>query len=120
MHVPMIITLVLAGSAIPAPAPASALALPTLGVGATTSIADTDGSGNTCAGFLDERTHLGALSIRRVFTSAGATPPADAVTCQTAQGGTLWYSFKTSCTPVAVAAGTCDAEIQAIATAMPA
>src|SRR4051794_28302582 len=86
------------------PVPADA-ALPTLGVGATTSVNDTVGSGNTCAGFLDERTHLGALSIRRVFTSAGALPPADAVTCQTAQAGVLWYSFKTSCPPDAVALG---------------
>jgi hypothetical protein len=54
-----------------------------------------------------------------VLTSAGALPPADAINCQTVQGATLWYSFKTSCTPVAVALGTCDGEIQAIAAAMP-
>jgi len=74
----------------------------------------------TSAGFLDERTHLGALSIRRVFTSAGALPPADALSCQQQQGAVLWYSFKTSCTPAAVTAGACDTEIQNIATAMPA
>ncbi|GAA0910839.1 hypothetical protein [Virgisporangium aurantiacum] len=99
------------------PAPAGATA-PTY-VGATTSAGDTVGSGNTCAGFLEERGHLGPLEIRRVFTSTGATPPADAVTCHTTHGAILWYSFKTSCTPTAVAAGTCDAEIQAIAGAMP-
>lgn len=101
------------------PAPARA-ALPTLAVGATTSVNDTVGSGNTCAGFLDERTHLGNLGIRRVFASAGQLPPADAITCQNTYGGKLWYSFKTSCTPVAVAAGSCDTEIQNIAAAMPA
>ncbi|GIM94206.1 hypothetical protein [Paractinoplanes toevensis] len=94
--------------------------LPTLAVGATTSATDTVGSGNTCAGFLDERTHLGNLGIRRVFASAGQLPPADALTCHNTYGGVLWYSFKTSCTPTAVAAGSCDTEIQNIATAMPA
>jgi hypothetical protein len=117
-RIPLIAVLTLATAAL-VPSPARA-GLPTLGVGATTSAGDTVGSGNTCAGFLDERTHLGALSIRRVFTSAGAVPPADAITCQSGSGGTLWYSFKTSCTPAAVAVGTCDSEIQAIATAMPA
>src|SRR5690348_16713616 len=90
--------------------PASAVA--PFVVGATTSVNDTVGSGNTCAGFLDERTHLGPLAIRRVFTANGAPPPADAVNCQVLQGGTLWYSFKTSCAPAAVAAGSCDSEIQ--------
>jgi hypothetical protein len=94
--------------------------LPPFVVGATTSVTDTVGSGNTCAGFLDERTNLGQLAIRRVFTSAGAPPPADAVTCHTTYGAILWYSFKTSCTPTAVATGGCDTEIQNIATAMPA
>lgn len=89
-------------------------------VGATTSVSDTVGSGNTCAGFLEERTHLGPLAIRRVFTSNGSPPTADAVNCQVLQGGTLWYSVKTSCTPTGVAAGLCDAEIQAVAAAMPA
>ncbi|MFF5083440.1 hypothetical protein ACFY36_40875 [Actinoplanes sp. NPDC000266] len=102
-----------------APAPALA-ALPPLTVGATTSAADVVGSGNTCAGFLDERTHLGDLGIRRVFASAGQLPPSDAVNCHTTYGATLWFSFKTSCTPVAVAAGSCDTEIQNIAAAMPA
>ncbi|MEV6844026.1 hypothetical protein [Actinoplanes sp. NPDC051411] len=101
------------------PAPARA-GLPTLAVGATTSVSDTVGSGNTCAGFLDERTHLGDLGIRRVFASAGQLPPADALTCQSTYGATLWYSFKTTCTPAAVAAGGCDTEIQNIAAAMPA
>jgi hypothetical protein len=109
---------VLVGALIPAPAQAKTLN--PLAVGATTSVGDTVGSGNTCAGFLDERTHLGALSIRRVFTSAGALPPADALTCQSTQGAVLWYSFKTSCTPAAVVAGSCDTQIQNIATAMPA
>ena len=108
---------VLVAATVPVPAHA---ATATLAAGATTSAGDTVGSGNTCAGFLDERTHLGALSIRRVFTSAGAVPPADAVQCHTTQNATLWYSFKTSCTPSTVALGTCDAEIQAIAAAMPA
>jgi hypothetical protein len=94
--------------------------LPTLAVGATTSASDTVGSGNTCAGFLDERTHLGNLGIRRVFASAGQLPPSDALTCHNTNGGVLWYSFKTSCTPTAVAAGSCDTEIQNIAAAMPA
>jgi hypothetical protein len=107
---------ILAATASPAPAHA---ALPTLAVGATTSVNDTVGSGNTCAGFLDERTHLGNLGIRRVFASAGQLPPADAVTCHTTYGATLWYSFKTSCTPAVVAAGGCDTEIQNIAAAMP-
>jgi hypothetical protein len=120
--------LVLACVAVPAPgragAPESAGAIsPFLGspflVGATTSNSDTVGSGNTCAGFLDERAHLGPLGIRRVFTSTGAPPSADAVTCHQTHGATLWYSFKTSCTPVAVALGSCDGEIQAIAAAMP-
>src|SRR5690348_16273344 len=84
------------------PAPARA-ALPTLAVGATTSAADTVGSGNTCAGFLDERTHLGNLTIRRVFASAGQLPPADALGCHASYGAVLWYSFKTSCTPAGVA-----------------
>ena len=110
-----VVTLVVAAG----PAPARA-ALPTLAVGATTSINDTVGSGNTCAGFLEERGHLGNLGIRRVFASAGQLPPADAVSCQTSHGATLWYSFKTSCTPAAVAAGSCDTEIQNIASAMPA
>ena len=99
------------------PTPAGATA-PTY-VGATTSAGDTVGSGNTCAGFLQERGNLGPLAIRRVFTATGATPPADAVTCHTTHGAVLWYSFKTSCSPTAVAAGTCDGEIQAIAAAMP-
>jgi len=94
--------------------------LPTLAVGATTSAADTVGSGNTCAGFLDERGHLGNLGIRRVFASAGQVPAADALTCHNTYGGKLWYSFKTSCTPTAVAAGSCDTEIHNIAAAMPA
>jgi hypothetical protein len=102
-----------------APAPARA-ALPTLAVGATTSANDTVGSGNTCAGFLDERTHLGNLGIRRVFGSAGQVPPADAINCHNSNGAKLWYSFKSSCTPAAVAAGSCDTEIQNIAAAMPA
>jgi hypothetical protein len=102
------------------PVPAVRAVLPTLAVGATTSANDTVGSGNTCAGFLDERTHLGDLGVRRVFASAGQLPPADAITCHTTFGATLWYSFKTSCTPTAVAAGGCDAEIQNIAAAMPA
>jgi hypothetical protein len=120
MHVPLIIALVLAGPAIPSPA-AVALVIPTLAVGATTSSTDTVGSGNTCAGFLDERGHLGPqLTVRRVFTSAAALPPADALSCQSTYGATLWYSFKTTCTPTAVALGTCDGEIQAIAAAMPA
>ncbi|WP_433064971.1 hypothetical protein [Dactylosporangium sp. CS-033363] len=88
-------------------------------VGATTSVSDTVGSGNTCAGFLDERAHLGPLAIRRVFTANGSPPPADAVNCQLLQGGKLWYSFKTSCTPPGVAAGLCDGEIATIAAAMP-
>ena len=99
--------------------PASA-ALPTLGVGATTSALDTVGSGNTCAGFLDERTHLGNLGVRRVFASAGQLPPADAVTCHTTYGAKLWFSFKTSCLPTVVATGGCDTEIANIASAMPA
>src|SRR5687767_10936802 len=89
------------------PTPAGATA-PTY-VGATTSAGDTVGSGNTCAGFLQERGNLGALAIRRVFTATGAVPTADAVTCHTTHGAILWYSFKTSCTPTAVAAGSCDA-----------
>ncbi|WP_250031260.1 hypothetical protein [Paractinoplanes maris] len=101
------------------PPPAQA-ALPTLAVGATTSAADTVGSGNTCAGFLDERAHLGNLGIRRVFASAGQLPPADALSCHSTYGATLWFSFKTSCTAVAVAAGSCDTEIVNIAAAMPA
>ena len=101
------------------PAPARA-ALPTLAVGATTSVNDTLGSGNTCAGFLNERTNLGNLGIRRVFASAGQLPPSDAITCHHTYGATLWFSFKTSCTPVAVAAGSCDTEIVDIATVMPA
>ncbi|MGX6600520.1 hypothetical protein ACWKSP_00065 [Micromonosporaceae bacterium Da 78-11] len=117
-RIPLIAAVAAAATAV---VPSAAFAsLPTFAVGATTSANDTVGSGNTCAGFLDERTHLGALGIRRVFTSAAALPTADAVSCQTTQGGTLWYSFKTSCTPTAVAVGTCDAEIQAIASAMPA
>lgn len=99
------------------PAPAHAVA-PTY-VGATTSVNDTVGSGNTCAGFLQERGGLGPLAIRRVFTATGTTPNADALSCHTTQGGRLWYSFKTSCTPTAVAAGSCDAEVNAIAAAMP-
>jgi hypothetical protein len=119
MHVPLILALVLAGPAIPAPV--TAFVIPTLAVGATTSISDTVGSGNTCAGFLDERAKLGPkLTVRRVFTSAGALPPADALTCQQTYGATLWYSFKSTCTPVAVAAGSCDSQIQSIASAMPA
>lgn len=101
------------------PPPVAAGATTPTYVGATTSAADTVGSGNTCAGFLDERTHLGPLTIRRVFTATGTTPPADALTCHNTYGAVLWYSFKTSCPPTAVAAGSCDAEIQAIATAMP-
>jgi hypothetical protein len=110
----VVMALVVAG-----PVPARA-AFPTLGVGATTSAADTVGSGNTCAGFLDERTHLGDLGVRRVFANAGQLPPADALTCHNTNGALLWYSFKTSCTPTGVAAGSCDTEIQNIATAMPA
>lgn len=113
----VVLAVVLAVVAGPAPARAS---VPTLAVGATTSVSDTVGSGNTCAGFLDERTHLGNLGIRRVFASAGQLPPADALTCQSTYGATLWYSFKTSCTPAAVTAGGCDTEIQNIANAMPA
>ena len=123
MYVPQLLALLLAGATVPAPAaaaPVAPLALPTLAVGATTSVNDTVGSGNTCAGFLDERAKLGTkLSVRRVFSSTGALPPADAVTCQTQQGATLWYSFKTSCTPVNVYYGYCDAEIMNIANAMP-
>jgi hypothetical protein len=115
----LVIVLAIVLAVVAGPAPARA-AVPTLAVGATTSVSDTVGSGNTCAGFLDERTHLGNLGIRRVFASAGQLPPADALTCQNSYGATLWYSFKTSCTPAAVAAGGCDTEIQNIATAMPA
>lgn len=111
------VAVILVAATVPAPAQA---ALPTLAVGATTSAGDTVGSGNTCAGFLDERTHLGNLGIRRVFASAGQLPPADALNCHNTNGATLWYSFKTSCTPLAVAAGGCDTEIQNIAAAMPA
>jgi hypothetical protein len=117
-QVPLLAALALNGMTVPAEA--QPMALPPLTVGATTSINDTVGSGNTCAGFLDERNNLGPLEIRRVFTSAGALPPADAINCQLQQGAILWYSFKTSCTPVAVAAGSCDAQIDAIAAAMPA
>ncbi|NMO54063.1 hypothetical protein HH310_23125 [Actinoplanes sp. TBRC 11911] len=113
----VVVAVVLVAAALPAPARAS---LPTLAVGATTSASDTVGSGNTCAGFLDERTHLGNLGIRRVFASAGQLPPADALTCHNTYGGTLWYSFKTTCTPTAVASGGCDTQIQNIAAAMPA
>jgi hypothetical protein len=113
----VVVVVLLAAAAGPVPAQA---ALPTLAVGATTSASDTVGSGNTCAGFLDERTHLGNLGIRRVFASAGQLPPADALTCHNTYGATIWYSFKTSCTPAAVAAGGCDTEIQNIAAAMPA
>ncbi|GIJ46058.1 hypothetical protein Val02_29440 [Virgisporangium aliadipatigenens] len=113
----LLVPIVLAGGvAVPA---APALAATFAVVGATTSVGDTVGSGNTCAGFLDERTHLGPLAVRRVFTSGAAVPTADAITCQTTHGGILWYSFKTTCTPTAVAAGSCDTEIQNIATAMP-
>ncbi len=91
-----------------------------LTVGATTSINDTVGNGNTCAGFLDERANLGPLAIRRVFTAGGTPPSADAVACHQQEGAVLWYSFKTSCTPVAVAGGACDTEIRTIAAAMPA
>ena len=112
-----VIVIVLFASTFVSAPPAGATA-PTY-VGATTSAGDTVGSGNTCAGFLQERGNLGPLAIRRVFTSTGTTPPADAVTCHTTHGAILWYSFKTSCTPTAVAAGTCDSEIQAIAGAMP-
>ena len=113
--------LVLAGVSTPAASPVTAAALlPTLTVGATTSVMDTVGSGNTCAGFLDERTNLGQLGIRRVFTAGGAPPAADAVSCQTTHGGVLWYSFKTSCNPTAVAVGSCDSEIRRIAGEMPA
>ncbi|GAB2627051.1 hypothetical protein Aab01nite_80160 [Paractinoplanes abujensis] len=101
------------------PVPVARAALPAFSVGATTSAGDTVGSGNTCAGFLDERTHLGDLGVRRVFASAGQVPPADAIDCHTMFGATLWYSFKTSCAPVSVAAGLCDTEIQNIALAMP-
>lgn len=101
-----------------APAAATSPASPL--VGATTSSADTVGSGNTCAGFLEERGHLGPLGVRRVFTSTGSAPTADAITCHVTHGAVLWYSFKTTCTPVAVAAGSCDGQIQAIAAAMPA
>jgi hypothetical protein len=114
LAVAVTVTLVVAAGPVPARA-----ALPTRAVGATTSVNDVVGSGNTCAGFLNERTHLGNLGIRRVFASAGQVPSADAITCQTTHGGTLWYSFKTSCTPVAVAAGSCDTEIYNIAAAMP-
>ncbi|AGZ41714.1 hypothetical protein [Actinoplanes friuliensis] len=118
MHVSLTVALILSSAV---PSPAAALTLPTFAVGATTSATDVVGSGNTCAGFLDERGHLGPLlGIRRVFANAGQLPPADAVTCHTTQGAKLWYSFKTSCTPTAVAAGSCDTEIQAIAAAMPA
>src|SRR3954447_21792061 len=96
----VVVTVMLVNWAGPAPARAG---LPTLAVGATTSASDTVGSGNTCAGFLDERTHLGNLTIRRVFASAGQLPPADALTCQSTYGATLWYSFKTTCTPAGVA-----------------
>jgi hypothetical protein len=113
----IVVAVVLVAASGPAPAQAG---LPTLAVGATTSASDTVGSGNTCAGFLDERTHLGNLGVRRVFASAGQLPPADALTCHSSSGATLWYSFKTSCTPVAVAAGACDTQIQNIAAAMPA
>jgi hypothetical protein len=113
------IVLILASTAaVTVSAPAAASTTPL--VGATTSAGDTVGSGNTCAGFLEERGHLGPLGVRRVFTSAGAVPSADAVNCHTLHDAVLWYSFKTTCTPVAVAAGSCDAQIQAIAAAMPA
>ncbi|GAA0918589.1 hypothetical protein GCM10009557_89970 [Virgisporangium ochraceum] len=101
-----------------APPAAAGATAPTY-VGATTSVNDTVGSGNTCAGFLQERGVLGPLAIRRVFTSTGTAPTADAVTCHTTHGAILWYSFKTSCTPTGVAAGSCDTEVQAIAAAMP-
>jgi hypothetical protein len=119
MYRSLVVAVVVALVATGGPAPARA-GLPTLAVGATTSVSDTVGSGNTCAGFLDERTHLGNLGIRRVFASAGQLPPGDALTCQSGYGATLWYSFKTSCTPAAVVLGGCDTEIQNIATAMPA
>ncbi len=65
-RLPLLVILILACVYIPAAAPATAATLlPTLTVGATTSVNDTVGSGNTCAGFLDERTHLGQLGIRR-------------------------------------------------------
>ena len=114
MHVPLIIALVLAGPAIPSPA-AVALVIPTLAVGATTSSTDTVGSGNTCAGFLDERTHLGALGIRRVFASAGQLPPNDALNCHNNNGAVLWFSFKTSCTPTAVGVHVVLNEYQSVA-----
>jgi hypothetical protein len=115
-----LVALPLAALVVLATATPATAALPTLAVGATTSAADTVGSGNTCAGFLDERTHLGALGIRRVFASAGQLPPNDALNCHNNNGAVLWFSFKTSCTPTAVAAGSCDTEIQNIAAAMPA
>ncbi|MFB9443511.1 hypothetical protein Dvina_41095 [Dactylosporangium vinaceum] len=113
----LVVVVLLAGLVVYPPAPAAAVAPFT--VGATTSVSDTVGSGNTCAGFLDERTHLGPLAVRRVFTANGSPPTADAVNCQLLQGAILWYSFKTSCTPTAVATGACDGEIQAVAAAMP-
>jgi hypothetical protein len=119
-RIALVAALVPAWSAALPPGRASATASTSLVVGATTSIGDTVGSGNTCAGVIEERDRLGPISIRRVFTSGGAAPPADAVTCHQAHGAVLWYSFKTTCTPTAVAAGSCDAQIQAIAAAMPA
>ncbi|WP_433223116.1 hypothetical protein ACQP00_25275 [Dactylosporangium sp. CS-047395] len=113
----LVAALLVAGLVVYPLEPAAAVAPFT--VGATTSVSDTVGSGNTCAGFLDERAHLGPLAIRRVFTANGSPPNADAVNCQLVQGGTLWYSFKTSCTPAGVAAGLCDGEIATIAAAMP-
>ncbi|MEU7906557.1 hypothetical protein [Actinoplanes sp. NPDC049118] len=116
----IVLVLVLAGPPVPAPAQVPALELPAFVVGATTSENDVIGNGNTCAGFIEERANLGEqLGIRRVFANKGQLPPPDAIDCQHEYGARLWYSFKTSCTPVAVAAGYCDGEILSVAAAMP-
>jgi hypothetical protein len=119
-RIALVVAAVVVWSAALPPGRAAATATTPLVVGATTSSGDTVGSGNTCAGFLEERNRLGPIGIRRVFTSGGSAPPADAVNCHQAHGAVLWYSFKTTCTPTGVAAGSCDAQIQTIASAMPA
>lgn len=120
MHAYLTIALVMAGLPVPVPAQVAALDLPAFLVGATTSEDDVIGEGNTCAGFLEERANLGSqLGVRRVFAAKGQPPSADAIDCQLEYGAKLWYSFKTSCTPSAVAAGYCDGEILSVAAAMP-
>nr|BFE73074.1 hypothetical protein GCM10020092_063750 [Actinoplanes digitatis] len=54
-----------------------------------------------------------------MFAARGLPPPPDAIDCQREYGARLWYSFKTTCTPTAVAAGFCDGEILSVAAAMP-